>query len=190
METLVIAQPGPTLEAAVDADASLAQRACAGDASALEQLLARHEPAVRRCAARLLARDDVDDVVQDVFVTVLERVGQFRGGSAWSTWLTSITLNRCRSRLRRERLRRRWLGWLVGATRTESSRTSNDDRLNRALGALRSSDRELLVLRYYEEQSVREISEALGAAPGAVEVRLTRARARLKQILERDAAKP
>lgn len=183
METIAIASTLSDYRTDVGDDAALAARARAGDGEALAELLARHAPTVRRWVARLVAQADVDDLVQDVWAIAIERGRQYRRGAAWRTWLLSIALNRCRSHQRRARLRRRWLAW---ATVQPPMRVapSADPRLDAALAELRQADREVLVLRYYEDLSIAELAEALGIAAGAVEVRLSRARARLKRILE------
>ena len=154
-----------------------------------EQLVALHAPRIRRLAFRLLGwRGDVDDVVQDVFLAALDRMHRFRGDAKVATWLTSITLNRCRSHRRRQLLRMRFL------TRTPTPRFSHaadqqpmrdetSAHVRRAVQSLPPKDREVIVLFYLEGQSAAQIAELLDISRGAAEVRLHRARARLKKLL-------
>src|SRR5581483_11223859 len=88
-----------------EADEKILAEALAGrDPAAFERMVALYEPRVARLAQRLLGWDgDVDDVVQDVFLVALTKGGWRGESSAW-TWLTTVTLNRCRSRLRRRAL--------------------------------------------------------------------------------------
>src|SRR5437763_8474204 len=88
----------------------LASRLARSDSAAFEQLVALHAPRIRRLAFRLLGwRGDVDDVVQDVFLAALCHLERFRGEASLSTWLTRVTINRCRTQHRRHLLRLRWL---------------------------------------------------------------------------------
>src|SRR5687767_15254679 len=74
-----------------------------------EQVVEQHQANVARLARRLLgwtgANNDVDDVVQDVFLAVLKGLPRFRGHSTLSTWITRITINACRSHRRRRIVR-------------------------------------------------------------------------------------
>src|SRR5436309_10019806 len=93
-------------------DASLEQRFAGGQAASFEQAVALYQAKVARLASRLLGwRADVDDVVQDVFLTALSKAHTFRGDASLWTWLTAITVNRCRSQQRRTALFERFVKW-------------------------------------------------------------------------------
>jgi len=172
-------------------DCGLIGRIARGDAGALASLVALYEPRVRRLAHRLMAWDgELDDVVQDVFLAVLEKAGGFRGdASAW-TWLTAITLNRCRTYRRRRAVRER-VGALLGRHRA-AERAADQPALDQevarevraAVAALPGRDREVIVLFYLEHKPAAEIGDLLGVSQNAVEVRLHRARGRLKVRLD------
>jgi RNA polymerase sigma-70 factor (ECF subfamily) len=164
------------------ADAS-AQR----EQDGFEQLVALHAPRVRRLAHRLLGwrnASDVEDVVQDVFLAALEKLNNFRGDAQVSTWLTTITLNRCRTH-RRPRLLK--LKWLTHRDEPASDGQAIEDetsaRVRQAVQELSAKDREVIVLFHLEEQPIAEIAKLLGAKANAIEVRLHRARQRLKETL-------
>jgi DNA-directed RNA polymerase specialized sigma24 family protein len=79
--------------------------AVSGDTHAFERLYRRHAPKVNSLARWLLSRDDVDDVLQDVFIRVWEKLATFRGQSAFGTWLHRLATNvilRDRERYRRD----------------------------------------------------------------------------------------
>jgi RNA polymerase sigma-70 factor (ECF subfamily) len=162
-----------------------------GDRAAFERIIALHERRVARLAWRLLGwTGDVDDVVQDVFVAALEQRHKFRGDNGLWPWLVAITLNKCRSRLRRHFLRLRWLKQRRPdeleshpADRT-SLREETSAKVRSAVRALSPRDREVVVLYYLEDRSVADISELLGKTENAIDVRLHRARKRLKELLE------
>jgi len=169
----------------------LLAQSIAGDAAALQILIDLHRPTIARLARRLLAwPDEVDDVVQDVFVTLIEKAGRFRGQSSLRTWLITITLNRCCTLCRRWQLRLRMLRDVARRPRdlcppSESlDRGEDQQRIRRALAKLGARDREVLVLHYLEELPLHHVAELLSIRRNAVEVRLYRARQRLARLLK------
>lgn len=175
------------------------------DGPALAERFARREPAAFDCVVRLygprvaaLARcllgfadaGSVEDVVQDVFLAAWERAGRFRGDSSLWTWLTAITLNRCRARWRRRRVSE--LAMRLLARRPTRSAAAADGRaigdetgrqVREAVAGLPHGLREVVVLYYFEQMPVEQIGQILGASRGAIEVRLHRARAALREAL-------
>jgi RNA polymerase sigma-70 factor (ECF subfamily) len=85
-------------------DLTLARRIAAGDRAAFEQLMRSHNLALFR-TARSIVRDDADaeDVLQDAYIAALRHIGDFRGGSRLTTWLTRIVINTALGRLRSRR---------------------------------------------------------------------------------------
>ena len=171
-----------------DVDQQLVQRFQAGDHSAFDEIVLAHERRLARLTYRLLGwSNDCEDVVQEVFVAVLSHLDGFRGESTLSTWLTMIAIKTCRSHQRRQLL------WLRHRHRIAERQqgTNNDarqkqspedhDAVREAVRALPPKLREPIVLRYFEEMRVNDIAKSLGLSVGAVEVRLTRARRRLKE---------
>lgn len=161
-----------------------------GDRDAFERLVALYERRVARLAHRLLGWiGDVEDVVQDVFLAVYEQGHKFRGDSELWPWLTAITVNKCRSRMRRHFLKLRWLrNRAPEALGNESSdqdslRDETSTKVRTAVRALPPKDREVIVLYYLEDRPVVEISRLLGSSENAIDVRLHRARKRLKELL-------
>ena len=134
------------------------------------------------------------DVTQEVFVKLLERVGQFREDSELSTWLYRVVLN---TFLDHRRRRRPWIplqeliesvtsprqltlepGQELSASRAETART-----VRRAVLELKPRWRALVVLRYSAGLSYEEIAEVLEISPGTVASRLSRAHQRLARTL-------
>ncbi|HWE92766.1 MAG TPA: sigma-70 family RNA polymerase sigma factor [Tepidisphaeraceae bacterium] len=180
--------PRPALS---DADTTLERRLALGETGAFEQVVALYQPRVSRLAFRLLGwKGDVEDVVQDVFVIALSKGKSFRGDASLWTWLTAVTLNLCRTRLRRAALLRRLTG---GMLRLESGEEAPADStamidetgrsVRRAVASLPPRDREVIVLYYLEERSAAEVAELLGITANTVDVRLYRARQKLKALL-------
>ena len=161
------------------------------DPAAFERFVAAHRARVAGLAYRLTGwGDDVDDVVQEVFLSALRNMRRFRGECSLATWLAAITVNTCRNQWRRRLLRGRLFAGLARQTGTTAAaadtRALDDERfadVRRAVRALPSRYREVIVLRYLEEMSVAEVGTVLGISRSAVEVRLSRARQRLKRLV-------
>src|SRR6266702_534817 len=75
-----------------------------GDSLAIERLVQTHQQDVYRLALSILDDpDDADDATQEVFLSALRNLDSFRGNASFKTWLFSITINMCRSRLQRQK---------------------------------------------------------------------------------------
>jgi RNA polymerase sigma-70 factor (ECF subfamily) len=173
-------------------DKLLIARLSRREPAALEELIAQHQPRVLRLASRLMNWNvaDAQDVTQDVFLAAWRHAGRFRGDASLSTWLLRITVNVCRSRRRRAVLGLRWLR-LQKVQPQETSAAADapaidDDTaalVRRAVDRLRAGEREVVVMYYLEQLPSRQIAEALSISPAAVDVRLHRARTKLREIL-------
>ena len=163
-----------------------------GYACDLETLIADHKQPVARLAQRLLgSAEGVEDVVQEVFLAAFENLGRFRGDCRVSTWLATVTLNKCRSLIRRRTIRRRLFPWNFQpsleseperANRAENTHEVTEE-VRRAVHRLPRKYREPVVLRYFESMTLDDIGSILGLAKNTVEVRLSRARQKLREIL-------
>ncbi|HXE51454.1 MAG TPA: sigma-70 family RNA polymerase sigma factor [Tepidisphaeraceae bacterium] len=172
-------------------ETDLAVQLARGQERAFDEVVALYRDRVARLAHRLMGwRGDVDDVVQDVFLAVFRKAKSFRKDASLWTWLTVITVNCCRTRHRRQALRTRLaavLPWQAresdaadhGAIRDEAAMQVRD-----AVATLPPRDREVVVLFYFEHKSAAEIGALVGSSRNAVEVRLHRARAALRTVLE------
>jgi RNA polymerase sigma-70 factor (ECF subfamily) len=178
--------------AKITEEQALVERFRRGDDSAFDGIVERHSAEVAALANRLLGwPGEVDDVVQDVFVAAFVSLKKFRGECRLRTWLFTITVNECRSyRLRlRRRLRIRPLDDLEVTAKADegAERPAMDGetfaRVRRAVQVLPRKYREVVVLRYLQGLEPDEIGELLGIRVNAVQVRLNRARARLKEHL-------
>lgn len=164
----------------------------AGDFS---EVYRRHAATVARWAARLGGPEvDWEDVVQEVFVTVNRRLGEFRGDGKLTTWLFRITEKTVRNARRKARLRRFFhLGLaqrpaIAAVTPAEElERRQQVERLYATLARLGERARTVLVLFELEGLSTEEIGELLRARPGTVRVWLHRARAQFLAQFEREA---
>jgi RNA polymerase sigma-70 factor (ECF subfamily) len=170
-------------------DPCLAESLARGEACALERLVARYQNRVAQLAHRLLGwRGDVEDVVQEVFLAAWKQARRFRGDSTVWTWLTAITIRQCRMQQRREARRRRWMRFFGRRGDAEPAdmavvRDEAAQRVRRAMQKLSVADRELLVLHHFEGCAAAQLAQMLGISVNAAEVRLHRARQRLRKAL-------
>lgn len=176
-------------------DRALAEQFAAGQSAAVEQLIDQHQADVSRLVARVLAWADhatVDDLVQDVFVRAIESRRQFKSNAALKTWLTRIAINTCRAHQRKQN-RRGLLLRLWHAGRASTNQTTNAhpteqaelaDQVRAAVAQLPASYREVVVLFYLEELTLAEVGDVLGLKPAAVATRLSRAREKLRSLLD------
>jgi RNA polymerase sigma-70 factor (ECF subfamily) len=191
-----------TVGSAAPDEAVLARRFAAGEAAAFDEVVVAYQSRVTRLANRLLGwregrgdAHDVDDAVQDVFLAALANARRCRGGTKgmWP-WLATITVNTCRSIRRRAWVRLRFIRQALAAGSPMPDAPTNaveaDDRTRKvreAVSRLGGRDREVVVLHYLEGMRPSDVAEVLGVSRNAVEVRLHRARAKLKTELELDA---
>ena len=94
----------PEQSAAASDEVQLVERARAGDLEAFEELLGRHQQRVMRVVLSILKEPmDAEEVAQDVFLTVFEKIDHFRGDSSFSTWLHRVAVNAALMRRRKSK---------------------------------------------------------------------------------------
>jgi RNA polymerase sigma-70 factor (ECF subfamily) len=167
---------------AAEADAIDVELAAKGDANAFERLYRRHVARVNSLARWLLSRTDVDDVVQDVFIRVWEKLDTFRGQAAFGTWLHRLATNVI---LRRRQKRRMEESRDVGITpeMTAASITSTPGlRMDIETGVDRLPERarQVFVLHDMEGYKHEEIAGMLGVSVGTSRSQLHHARMALR----------
>jgi RNA polymerase sigma-70 factor (ECF subfamily) len=186
-------------------DAGLVARIVAGDRSAFQQLMRRHNTALFR-AARAIVRDDADaeDVLQEAYLSAYRHLPEFRSEARLSTWLTRIVINQALGRLR---ARRRDNVVALLDDRPQASAEpmeqamDDDPHASPEVGAMRAELRRLLekkidalplafrtafILREVEEMTIEEAAECLAIPAATVRTRVFRARAMLRESLAED----
>jgi RNA polymerase sigma-70 factor (ECF subfamily) len=181
-----------TVECGVTDLARLIRAAQGGDRLAFGELYAEYARAVHGIVLSRVPRADVDDLVQDVFVTAMQRLGTLRDPESFGGWLAAIARNRATDYLRRlppmKELTDDLLGPDAGSSRGFSVRTASaPDRLEAlavlaAIRALPDAYRETLVLRLVEGMTGPEIAARTGLTAASVRVNLHRG---MKQLRER-----
>jgi RNA polymerase sigma-70 factor (ECF subfamily) len=172
-------------------DTVLLSSAVAGDERALRELMRRHSGPLRARALHLLADPYLaDEVVQDVFLVMIKRGGEFRRESNVGTWLYVIATNRSLNLRRRDARRAVRHGPAIDASYADSGPTPHDtaetqdrnERLARAVAALPRRLREVATLRF-AGHSYPEIAARQGCTRGTVAGYLHRALKRIGEDL-------
>lgn len=164
----------------------------AGDSTAIEDFVQTYQQEVYRLALSVL--DDpaeAEDATQEALLSALRSLDSFHGASTLKTWLYSITVNICRTRLQRHKRRERLtktLGEVLQIRSTPSVeedtiQTESNEALWRALHGMDEKHRIAIVLRYYHDLSVPEIARILQIPEGTVHSRLNIARRQLHNAL-------
>ena len=171
-------------------DDGLVARARAGEAAALDSLVARHHRAVYEVTYRVLGDPDAAaDAAQDAFMKALAALEGFRGEASFRTWLLRIAANVARS-AGRKTTRRREVA-LEAAPELQGSQDpeqqtvfrSEADRVTAALAELPEKQRLAVTLRIHHDLSHREIGEAIGSSEGAARVNYHLGIKRLRELL-------
>ena len=175
-----------------------------GERADFDKLAESLGPRLYRAACRLTGNaGEAEEMAQEAIVKGFLSADRFRGESNFYTYLYRILLNLWRNRLR-SRSRWKWVRFRQATDPETGGLVENRivdpgpdphqafearqraDRVQAALGALPPSFREILVLREAEGLDYNEIARVLGLTPGTVRSRLSRARGRLRKLLEKD----
>jgi len=182
---------------------SLVAAAQHGNNEAFTTLVNQYQQNIYRLALRITGnREDAEDTLQDALLKAYSKLGSFRGGSLFYTWLVRITMNEALMRLRRTRRQSSRQSSLdevwpsndgpiaipgTGLTDPEAwySQVELRERLLRALSGISGRLSYAFVLRNVADLSVHEIAATLGLSVAAVKSRLLRARCRLRRNLRK-----
>jgi len=171
-----------------DSDAVDATLAASGDASAFERLYRAHVGRIHSLVRRMLNDQEVDEVAQDIFVRAWQKLGTFRGESAFGTWLHRLAVNVILGRremlgIRRQRYHEGDEMLELVATKRAPVEMTLD--FETAIEQLPDGARQVFVLHDVEGYRHEEIAEMLGLATGTSKSQLHRARMALRRHLER-----
>lgn len=188
-------------------DRVLVDRFKNGDAAAFDEMVSRYWDRIYSMVNQLLRNSqDAEEVTQDAFIRAHRGLANFRGESAFSTWLFQIATNLARNRY--------WYWWrrkkdksvsLDAPVRSDSETTLGDviaaevetpdditvsrefvSRIASGMERLGAKHREILILRNVKNQSYEEIAGILGISVGTVKSRIARARESLRAKLGED----
>jgi|ERR1051326_2163027 RNA polymerase sigma-70 factor (ECF subfamily) len=188
----------------IEDDVSLIRRFRDGQEEAFDGLVRKHQQRVFNIAFQILRNyEDANEMAQDTFVKVYQHLADFRGESAFTTWLYQIVTNLSRNRVRYNQRRHKNDSVSIDATRededglpqiqlSDSAQTPdkatavNEETLliDTAMGKISEAHREVLVLRVTQGLSYEEIATVLACSLGTVKSRIARAREELLKTLK------
>ena len=167
-------------------EAATVRAAQAGDESAFTALYRRYARVVHCILLSRLPASEVEDLVQEVFLTALKRLKSLREPAAFPGWIASIARNRAtdhlRSRVPEEEIDDRFVD-----PRADASDRAEAKRALLAIQSLPDAYRETLLLRLVEGLTGPEIAERTGLAHGSVRVNLHRGMQMLRETLQKEA---
>jgi RNA polymerase sigma factor (sigma-70 family) len=176
-------------------DEALAASAARGDRAAFNALVKRHKEPLYRFVRRYVGQaDDAYDVLQESFVSAWGALPRYDSNRPFAPWLHRITLNKCRDFGRRQVVRRALLRIVAVEPQdvsmseadimdAESQASNKLRRLDRAMADLPARYKEPLLLTAMEGRSHDEAAQILGISSKAVEMRVYRARHKLRQAM-------
>jgi RNA polymerase sigma-70 factor, ECF subfamily len=188
-----------------DAEADLLARCRRGETGAWDELFDRHYAAAGRFVFQLghdFSREDVEEICQEVFLSVIQNLASFHGGSQFQTWLFRIAANKARDYRERRHAAKRGGGQVPLSLQAEDPETGltldppgtapapdislmNAEQaalVHQALDQLGEPCREIIALRYFGDLSYDEISRSLDLNPKTVSSRLSKCLDRLEEI--------
>lgn len=173
----------------LDDDFSLIKRFIEGDETTFRILVQRHKDKVRNITYLTLGNAyAVDDIAQDVFLTVYKNLKKFRFESQFTTWLFRITVNKCKDHLRKKRIRNIFIS--IKEDEQEPAYSFSPEAkdtgeiVRKAITELPDKLRIPLMLKDLEGLSYQEIAETVNCEIGTVKSRIFRAREGLRNILK------
>lgn len=158
------------------------ERARSGDLSALEEVIRRTQALVRKTAFPLVRRDQLEDVVQETYLVVHQRIHQLQKVEAFKAWLCRIAIHVAHS------VRKKTPLTVVAReddrSQDQTAGLARKMDLRAALAELKESDRNILIMRDMLGFSYEEVAYALKLPLGTVRSRIHYSRKKLKQKME------
>lgn len=189
-------------------EAELLARCCQGDAAAWDELFDRHYQSAARFLFQLghdFAHEDVEEICQEVFLTVIKSLHTFQGNSQFQTWLFRIAANKARDYRQRQQAAKRGGGVVTLSLNNDDPETGftldppsslpgpdvsllnaeNISLVGRALERLGEPCQEIIELRYFADLSYEEIAVSLELNPKTVSSRLSKCLDKLEAVTRR-----
>lgn len=163
------------------------------DSAMVNVLYSRYADKVyRKCYSFVKDEAAAEDLAHDIFIKVLLNLNSFSGRSKFSSWLYSVTYNFCIDYLRRKQRH------LIESIDNDSSVTVNvadadtvedlshikSDRLKLLLEKVKTEEKMILLMKYADSMSIKEIQEALNLSESAVKMRIKRAKEKVLDLYE------
>lgn len=155
--------------------------------SYFERLYGRYcDKVYRKCLSFTNDSLKAEDLTHDIFLKLVVKLGSFKEQAKFSTWLYSITYNHCTDHIRSATYRNEiygdngWERFEMVEDNLAEIAEMEAQRLKRALENMPPDERSLLLLKYQDDVSIREIAAMSGLTESAVKMRLKRSRDKLR----------
>lgn len=152
-----------------------------------EELYDRYSDKVyRKCLSFVKNQAQAEDFTHDIFLRLVLKIGSFKENSKFSTWLYSITYNYCMDQLRMAKRQ----GEVAMADNIDFVEESEDHELfeiqshelKRALDKISTEEKAILLMKYQDDFSIKEIADSFGLTESAVKMRLMRTKEKVKKL--------
>ncbi len=160
--------------------------------SFFEQLYERYADKVyRKCLSFVKDQARAEDFTHDIFIKLILRMGSFKETAKFSTWLFSITYNYCMDQLRV--IKKEAEDALDDDIEVEDETEDYEEiemeaqRLKRALESINADERSILLMKYQDDFSIKEIADTFGLTESAVKMRLKRTKEKLRKLYVENA---
>ena len=180
-------------------DEALVNEFLGGRSEAFDEIVRRYGTKIYKLALRITKNHhDAEDISQNVFLTVLNKIGTFKGRSSFSSWIYRVTTNACYMHLRRNRGEKKWVlpfeessNLLIEKNFVFSRDTPDElvffrdawEKVQTTLADLNEGQKDVYLLADREGFTVREITQILGLSVECVKSRLHHARYFLRKAL-------
>jgi RNA polymerase sigma-70 factor (ECF subfamily) len=172
-------------------DRAIIERVLAGEADAFGYLVRRYQNRYVRFAVRAMGtRDDAEDALQSAFMRAYRHLRSCHDPDRFGSWFYQIVINECRTLAVREARRRQRFTHETDDLHhiqdhaARADRGIVDDELQEVLNTLPPEQREAVLLRYIEDMSYEEMAALTGVGVSALKMRVKRAIARLRNVLD------
>tara|TARA_B100000809_G_C15125228_1_gene525963 strand:- start:2251 stop:2817 length:567 start_codon:yes stop_codon:yes gene_type:complete len=150
-----------------------------------QHLYLRYSPLVyNKCISLANDKDTAKDLTHDIFLKVFLNLSNFKGDSKFSTWLYSITYNFCIDFLNKERKQSERTDEIYDITDEEDEVYEKQlleikvDKLQQVLDSISIENKSILLMKYQDDCSIKEIQDILNVSESAVKMRIKRAKAK------------
>jgi RNA polymerase sigma-70 factor (ECF subfamily) len=167
-------------------ESQIIKKAISGDSEALTILIDKYKDIAFNLALSIVKnRDDAKDITQDSFLKILENINRFRSDSKFSTWLYRIVYNQSIGFIKREnRANSVDYSLLIEISENNDNKEGEIQDLYKAINKLEDTDRNIIMLFYLAEKTIKEIAQITGFSSGNIKVILHRARKKLFEKMD------
>ncbi len=174
--------PGST---EIDEDHDVIRQVIEGDVNKYRVLVEKHQRAVFNLCYKMLNNyEDAEELTQDIFVRAYEHLAGFRFKYRFFSWIYRIAINRTLAYIKQQRKQTGIEGIRYKLTETDEAEKDRNEHLKLAIDLLQENHKTVIILKYYEQLSYKEMSVILEIPEKTIRSRLYDARIKMKQVLE------